>query len=215
MSEMRSGLLFALVLALLAGCGGAQAQRQADLADLGRILPGVYDNTVQAREAGEGASLPALRIAIVPIYAPLVGKDIFYLQEMAADDARRVTAQRVLSLEITPDGRLLQGLYGLAEPSRWRDGHEKPDLFKSLLPNDLRLAEGCDITWHRSGRRFEGENDPAKCRLTRRGTNDTVRQDSRVQVDDDGIAFSDTLIDAGGQRQPATAQWYRFQRRAR
>ncbi len=83
------------------------------------------------------------------------------------------------------------------------------------MPNDLRLAEGCDLTWHRSGRKFEGANNPATCRLTRRATNDTVRQESLVEVDDDGIAFADTIIDASGQRQPATPQWYRFQRRAR
>lgn len=203
-----------VVCALLAGCGGAQAQREADLAQLGRLMIGEYDNLDQVRAAGEGNTLPALRVAIVPIYAPLVGKDIFYLQEMAADDARRVTAQRVLSLEITPSGQLLQGIFALTEPNRWRDGHEKIDLFKSLLPNDLRLAEGCDLTWKRKGKGFEAANTPATCRVNRRATGDTVRQESLAELDDDGIAFADTTIDATGRRQPETPTWYRFRRRA-
>jgi hypothetical protein len=201
---------------VLAACGGAQAQRQGELAELGRLLPGVYDNLEQVggRGADQDTSLPALRVAIVPIYAPLVGKDIFYLQEMAADDPRRVTAQRILSLEVTVKGELLQGLFALAEPNRWRDGHERIDLFKSLLPNDLRLAEGCDVAWRRSGKGFEGSNTPATCRVNRRTSGDIVRQESRVELDADGIAFADTFIDSAGVREPASPRWYRFRRRA-
>ncbi len=115
MSEMRWGAAMASLLAslaLLAGCGGSMAERKGELAQLSRLLPGEYDNKEQA-SSPDAANITALRIAIVPIYAPLVGRDIFYLQEMAADDARRVTAQRVLSLEVTPDGKLLQGVYSL------------------------------------------------------------------------------------------------------
>jgi CpeT/CpcT family (DUF1001) len=200
-------------LALLAGCGGAMAERKGELAKLGNLLPGEYDNQDQVRSP-EGAQVSALRIAIVPIYAPLLGRDIFYQQEMAADDSRRVTAQRVLSLEVTPDGRLLQGVYALNEPARWRDGHEKPDLFKSLLPQDLRLVEGCDVTWRVDGRRFTGANDPARCRFTRRTNGETVHQESRVELDDDGIAFADSIIAADGTREPPAPLWYRFRRRA-
>ena len=198
---------------LLAGCGGSLAERKGEMARLGSLLPGEYDNLDQVRSP-EGGQVSSLRIAIVPIYAPLLGRDIFYQQEMAGDDARRVTAQRVLSLEVTPDGRLLQGVYALNEPARWRDGHEKPDLFKSLLPQDLRLVEGCDVTWQVSGKRFTGANDPARCRFTRRTNGETVHQESRVELDDDGIAFADSIIAADGSREPPTPLWYRFRRRA-
>jgi CpeT/CpcT family protein DUF1001 len=216
MNDLRTltSLLGAALLSLLAGCGGQQAQRQIDMAEIGRTLPGLYDNLEQIRAGGDAADLPALRIAIVPIYAPLVGKNIFYLQEMAADDARRVTAQRVLSLEVTPKGQVLEGIFALNEPNRWRDGHEKLDLFKSLLPNDLRLAQGCEIEWQRKGKKFEGTNDPARCRITQRGSGLTARQESHIELDEDGIAFSDTVIEVSGNRQPPTPTWYRFRRRA-
>jgi hypothetical protein len=218
MNEIRlQRVLCAVVLAAalaMSACGGAKAQRQGELAQLGRLMIGDYDNVEQVKASEDSAGVPALRIAIVPIYAPLVGRDIFYLQEMAADDPRRVTSQRVISLEISPQGQLLQGLFALNEANRWRDGHEKPDLFKSLMPTDLRLVEGCDITWRVSGKRFEGSNDPASCRVNRRAAGDTVRQESRIELDDDGIAFADTLIDATGQRQPPVITWYRFKRRA-
>lgn len=202
-------LMLMLLAATLAGCGGVPAKRQAELAELGRLLPGTYDNTLQASSEGQ-AAVPALRLAIVPIYAPLVGRDIFYVQEMAADDARRVLAQRLMSLEITPDGKLLQGAFVFNEPARWRDGHEKPDLFKSLLPQDLRLLGGCELVWHASGRGFKGENDSRTCRIADRATGATVHQASRAEVDADGIAFSDTAVETAGT-EPA---WLRFRRRA-
>jgi hypothetical protein len=200
-------------LVVLAACGGTPARRDAELAELARLLPGDYDNREQA-SSPDGADLPALRVAIVPIYAPLVGRNIFYLQEMAADDSRRVTAQRVLSLEVTPKGRLLEGLYSLNEPQRWRDGHEKLDLFKSLLPQDLKLASGCEILWTPKGAGFTGANDPARCRIPRPGGGATVNQESRVELDAAGIAFSDVQIDAAGARSPSVPRWYRFRRQA-
>lgn len=204
----RAATTLALAMGLVA-CGGVPAKRQAELAQLSAMLPGTYDNTLQASSEGQ-AAVPALRLAIVPVYAPLVGRDIFYVQEMAADDARRVTAQRLVSLEVTPDGKLVQGLFAFGEPARWRDGHEKPDLFKSLLPQDLRLLEGCELVWHPSGRAFKGENDPRTCRVSDRGSGATVHQASKAEVDSDGIAFSDTVVESAGTEQA----WLRFRRRA-
>jgi hypothetical protein len=213
MNDLLRRILLVAPLLVLAACGGSQSQRRGELAVLSRLLPGDYDNLEQVRMAGETSGLPALRIVIVPIYAPLVGTDIFYLQEMAADDPRRVTAQRVINLEISADGRLLQGVFLLNEPARWRDGHEKADVFKSLLPTDLRLAEGCDVRWRVSGKAFKGENDPATCRIARPGTGETLHALSRSELDQDGIAFSDAIIDAAGARQPPTDTWLRFRRR--
>lgn len=214
MSELSRGRwplssLLPLIAVLCSACGGIPAKKQAELMELGRLLPGSYDNTLQASSEGQ-AAVPALRLAIVPVYAPLVGRDIFYLQEMAADDPRRVTAQRLVSLEITASGTLLQGVFAFNEPARWRDGHEKPDLFKSLLPQDLRLLEGCELVWKASGRGFKGENDSRACRIADRASSATFHQSSRVEVDSDGIAFSDTVIETAGN-EPA---WLRFRRRA-
>ena len=77
-----------------------------------------------------------------------------------------------------------------------------------------RLAEGCDVTWRVSGKRFIGANDPAQCRFTRRSNSETVHQESRVELDDDGIAFADSIIGANGAREPPMPVWYRFRRRA-
>lgn len=212
--RLRRGLLV-VALALLAACGGGpSAQRRGELAQLAKLLPGEYDNLDQVRAAAPGSAPPAVRLVIVPIYAPLVGSDIFYLQEMAADDPRRVTAQRLMNLEITADGTLLQGVIALKEPARWRDGHLRPDLFKSLLPGDLRLVEGCDVRWRTAGRGFRGANDPKTCRVAQPGSGRQLHQESQLTLDDDGLASSDVLIDDAGHRIPEGDAWLRFRRRS-
>lgn len=204
-------LVVAAAAMLLQACGGAQAQRQGDLARLAEMLPGTYDNRDQA---AAGEDVAALRLSIVPVQAPMVGDQLYYLQEMAADDARRVTAQAMLSLQITPDGRILQGVYSLAEPARWRDGQDRPGLFRSLLPEDLRPADGCELEWRVDGRGFTAENDAARCRVTHRATGRPARRESRIELTPDGIAFSDTVIDGDGRRDPPQPRWYRFRRLA-
>ncbi len=56
-------------------------------------LPGSYDNLAQSR--AEPRPSRRCRLMIAPVQAPLVGDHVFYVQEMAADDARRVLAQRL------------------------------------------------------------------------------------------------------------------------
>ncbi len=88
--------------ALLAGCAEQHKLAEQQLGLLVAMLPGSYENIAQARADGEGATQPggareALRLVIVPVYAPMIGDHVFYTQEIAAQDPRRETAQRLMS----------------------------------------------------------------------------------------------------------------------
>ena len=88
---------------------------------------------------------------IAPVQAPLVGDHVFYVQEMAADDPRRVLSQRLYVLNSVPDSESsAMTQLDFAEPSRWRNGHENRDLFRGLLMQDLRVRTGCDLLWKKS-----------------------------------------------------------------
>ncbi len=65
---------------------------EAALNELVALLPGSYDNIAQARTCPDHSSL---RLVIAPVQAPLVGDHVFYMQEMAGDDPRRVLSQRL------------------------------------------------------------------------------------------------------------------------
>src|SRR5262245_3065886 len=88
-------------LAFTAACLAAgSAKQQQFLEQLTATLPGSYDNLAQSR--ADGADHPPLRLMIVPVQAPLVGDHVYYVQEMAADDLRRVLAQRLYVVNSVP-----------------------------------------------------------------------------------------------------------------
>jgi hypothetical protein len=208
-----------LAFAMLTGCASDTRLREAELDELAAWLPGSYDNTEQAgADAAAGRTQhEALAIVIAPIYAAPLGKHAFYVQEMAADDPRRVMRQRVFAFDIDGDDRIVQGIYSLAEPLRWRDAHLNPDLFKGLIPHeDLRPATGCELVWKREDARFVGANDPARCRVSSRAAGGSVRLESRAELTPDELAIGESSYDANGRLVYGHAEepLYRFSKRA-
>jgi hypothetical protein len=131
--------LLALVLVLVLGaCTNKMEVAEAKLGESIQALPGVYDRQGQATEA--------LVLVIVPIYAPALSDYTFYLQEMVASDPRRITAQRILSFDPAKDGKFMQTSWALADPPRWRSGPTNPDLFKSMVKDDVRLGGRAEVT---------------------------------------------------------------------
>lgn len=200
-------------LLLLVACASQPQREEVFVAELAAMLPGSYDNIAQSRTGGGHV---ALRLVIAPVQAAQVGKYVFYVQEMAADDPRRVLAQRLLVLRPAQDGeRALLSTADLTETARWRDGHLNRDLFKSMLAQDVRPRSGCDLLVTRSGKGFTGVGG-AGCRIASPGTGETLRVEQRLELDADGIALLDVQRDAAGVPVPGGGSdpWYRYARRA-
>lgn len=223
MDKPRLLLLIGLLLSvsLLGGCAQQKKKGEMELAQLVAMLPGSYDNIAQARAdttdaAQPGGTREALRLVIVPVYAPLIGDHVFYSQEMAAQDPRRVTAQRLMSFDLAADATLLQVSIALNEPARWRDGHLHPELFKGLLPQDVKAQTGCELVWTKTEKGFAGHNDKRLCRATSRATGETLHVESQFELDGDRLAILDRQYDAAGRAVIGLQSdpWYRFERRA-
>jgi hypothetical protein len=201
---------------LLAGCANQEKLHKEELEELVQWLPGQYDNTAQAQADERSGVQPPhepLALAIVPIYAPTIGRNVFYLQEMAADDPRRVMSQRVLSFEASADG-IRQSAWSLSQPVRWRDGHLNPDLFKSLLPDDLGAMQGCGLSWKKAAGRFVGSNDPKHCRTTSRATG--VQIEARAELGPEDLSTGERSFDSRGSHVQGSRDepLYRFRKQA-
>jgi hypothetical protein len=134
----------------LAACSSQADLRKTQLATLAEQLPGNYGNPQQA-------------LTIMRVAAPLVGDQVFYLRETAANDARRIVSERIWSLQVSADGGIVGGVYALEEPDRWRIGTESPELFRSLLMRDLRALPGCELLWTSSAHGFSATGASGRC----------------------------------------------------
>jgi hypothetical protein len=152
-------------LGLLGACADQSKLRESELTQLLGWLPGRYDNTAQAELDARSGVHPAhesIALVIARVYTPRLGHHVFYAQEMAFDDPRRVMSQKMYSFQVEEKSGIVETVYQLVEPLRWRDGQQNTQLFTSVVSEDVQ-AEGCQLLWKKSGERFIAMHDPKLC----------------------------------------------------
>jgi len=186
------------LLALLTACASQSKLREAELAQLLEWYPGHY-----------GSTEAALELNVVRVYAPSIGDYVFYQQESAADDPRRVFSQRLVSFAALKGAGIVQSLWSPAEPVRWRDAHLNADLFKGMQPEDFKRLAGCELTWVKKDAQFTGANDKQACR------SGSGRMDLRAELTSDELALANLTYDFSGAlvQGNAAQPFYRFRRR--
>jgi hypothetical protein len=215
----RNALRLAVMLgacALVASCASEMKRAEADLDEMEGWLPGRYDNVEQAQQDTKQGRTPhaAQSLSIVAIHIPTFGDHVFYLQESAAEDARRVTTQRLLSFTAVKEG-VLETLYTINQPGRWRDGHLNPDLFKGMMYNDATPLAGCDVLWKKDGMKFVGANPTGGCRATMPALGGGVRLTIRTELTVDELSIAEQAFNASGQlvMGDAAEPFYRYRKR--
>jgi hypothetical protein len=207
--RMRARTLRLLGLLLCVGAAGAlfacsstkkTKPDELGLAQMMRWLPGTYNNVAQHDADVKAGKAPheALAIAIVPIDSPIMGAHAFYLQEMAADDPRRVMVQEILTFEMTDKGKIKESVAMLVEPRRWRDAHLSPDVLTALVPDDLTPMSGCDLFWTRAPDGFVGVNEPLRCHTASRSSEAAARTELRAELKATELSVSEQSYDASG-----------------
>lgn len=156
----------ALVFAL-GGCahGSKPKEKESDLLVMLTMLPGRYDNAQQAELDVRNNTHPAhesVVLTITHVFTPRLGKYVYYAQESAADDPRRVLGQKMWGFQHDDKRGIVQMLYELNEPGRWRDGYLDKELFTSLQMEDVQ-PEGCVLIWKKKDDGFVAAHDAKVC----------------------------------------------------
>ena len=163
---LRVAVILATVLGVLSGCKEDKSKvNEGQLTQLLAVLPGEYDNRAQAELDARNGVRPAhdaVTLIIARVFTPRLGHHVYYAQEMAADDPRRVLSEQMYSFEVDDKRGIVETTYEFVEPARWRDGQLNKDVFTSVVIEDLQ-AEGCVLLWKRDGGRFVATHDPKVC----------------------------------------------------
>jgi hypothetical protein len=200
-----------VAMVLLSGCASQPKKSEVFVTELAAMLAGSYDNAAQARQDTH----PALRLVIAPVRAPFIGENVFFVQAMQADDLRRAIYWRLFVLNPVGDSeRVIIGQADFAEPGRWRDGHLNRDLFRSLLPQDLRVRTGCEFVVARDGAGFSGKGG-SNCRESS-SNGETVRLQLSMKLTSDGYEQLEHQLNDAGQLASTSLldPWFRYQRRS-
>ncbi len=159
-------LTVALAVLALSACADEARKRESELTELLAWLPGNYEGGAQATAGtrpGAQAAPQRIALVIVKVYTPRLGHHVLYAQESAVDDPRRVMSERMLSFAVDEKRGIVETVYTFAEPLRWRNGHEHPELFTSVVVEDVRSVPGCELTWKKAGDEFTAAQNPKQC----------------------------------------------------
>jgi len=107
---------------------------------------------------------------------------VWFYSQMNTGDMHKLYRQRVLQMTLSEDGgTIIQKAYGLKEPDAYVDLWEKPNLLKTLTPDDIKpyFNEGCDQVWRADmGDGWKGYVDPKTCSITSKRRNKDIRIES-------------------------------------
>jgi hypothetical protein len=164
MAERACGGALAVLL-LLSSCTDQTKVHEGELAELLAVLPGRYDSSAQAETDARNHVQPphdAVALTITHVYTPRLGHHVYYAQETAADDPRRVFSEKMYSFEVDEKRGIVETVYEFVEPLRWRDGQLNKDMFTGVVSDDVQ-REGCQLLWKTKGEGFVATHDPKAC----------------------------------------------------
>ena len=138
---------------LLTACTNHGKVRDRELGRIAEWLPGEY----------HGADS---HLVILPIAAPFVGDQVLYVERI--DSTNQVVAQNLYRFEKSVDEKaILQRIFAFKEPQRWQRGYQRPEIFMSMLAQDVTATPACDLLWTFGEKTFSAGTSMKACRVQR------------------------------------------------
>jgi hypothetical protein len=209
--RLLAGCLVAIALAGSASASEAK-KHEAEFVALLKLLPGEYDNQTQTDSEGESHQA-AVVLSIKALDAMTVGRLVLFVRETAANDPRRVLAQRIWTLEQDKNHHMVQRVFVFKEPQRWLHAVDDPLLLHSLLPDDLTQLAGCELIWVKTATGFAAATRPNACRPA--GASEGMLIERSAELRGDDLILDEQQAGPGGRlaAEVDPALFYHFQRR--
>jgi hypothetical protein len=184
----------------LGGCATAPASKaDSDEVLLEGWLLGHYDNRAQvATDRKHGGYVhPAVSAVIVRAESLMVGDHVLYWQLSDTDDPTHLTEQFMISFTVVKD-KIVEAVWAFAEPKRWKNAADSPEILSALQPADLKLLQGCSLEWKKSPDEFTASNDQKLCHSTPVSVPAAVAAHWRMALKADQLDISEQAFDSDG-----------------
>lgn len=199
-AAVTAALLVAAV-ASLGGCATAPASKaESDEVLLESWLLGHYDNRAQvATDQKHGGYVhPATSAVIVRAESLMVGDHVLYWQLSDTDDPTHLTEQFIVSFTVVKD-KIVEAVWAFAEPKRWKNAADNPEMLSALQPADLKLLQGCSLEWKKTAEEFTASNDQKLCHSTPVSVPAAIAAHWRMELKADQLGLSEQAYDSDGE----------------
>jgi hypothetical protein len=146
----RCGIVLLSAIGAMSACTMQSDVRKAEMNELSMVLPGRYTNPKQV-------------LLILNVFSPMLSGTVLYVRESDAADPRRVYTERIWNLDVSGSNHIVAAAYAFDQPDRWRDGAENPELFRSLMQQDLRPLPGCELIWEKTAHGYAATSASPRC----------------------------------------------------
>jgi hypothetical protein len=187
-------------------------KEEAEFLEFLHGLSGDYDNLSQTEDEYNGQHA-AVVLSIRPLNLQALGRLVLLARETAADDKRRVLAQRIWTLERDKQHQIVQRVYVFKDPQRWVQSTDNPEVLQALVPEDLQQMSGCELLWNKTSTGYSGAIRPNACRPSAEREGTLFETSAELKGDD--LILSEQQAGPGGRLPAAVdpAASYHFQRR--
>jgi len=209
-------LAFAIALLAAAPAAAGDAARLADR------IAGVYDNAAQVAAAPDAVTIAPTVGGIwldrqvarfVRVDAPLVGRDVLYLEWRSGGPDGPISRQRIWALRDTPDG-VRMDYFTIAAPERFVGQADAPGAFAALTPAELTgYGDACAVRFAPDGGDWTGRVSPADCTITARSGR-RMTLDVTIRAGGDALSYVEKGVLETGAVAFAVPSWqpYDFRR---
>ena len=143
----------------------ASKLKDGDVDLISEWFAGVYDTA----PAAEGRPSDGHVLVVERVSSPMISWHVFYVEERNALNIP--IARQLIAFDLPKDKKSVVARgFSFKDPRRWEGALEHPDIFKSIISDDLVPATGCEIFWTRAKDGYSGKTASGACRLRSRDT---------------------------------------------
>ena len=137
-----------------------------------------------------------------PVAAPLIGAQVFYVQQSRADTRSKPYRQRLYRFSADEvEGAVKLEIFRLKNEAKYLDAQRKPELFSGLAPDQLQATPGCEVWWRYDAARqsFAGTMKPGACNYVSPRTGQRVIVSDTLELSADQLSINDQARDEAGK----------------
>ena len=120
-----------------------------------------------------------------------------FIWELAASSPPRflIDATFASTVDLARDKKsIVARSFSFKEPQRWENGLQRPDIFKSIIADDVLTASGCEIYWFKERSGYTGKSQPGQCRLRSRETGLSMNVDIAAKLTPSQYTYGDRIF---------------------